>query len=107
MHGARNIPRQVRLIEGEGISPDHSSPNGMDAQAKEARMIRCIGVFATILALTIAADLASSSSAYALFGRSKLAISKACSTQADAQGLHGKARKSFRAKCKRHGGKPT
>ena len=38
-------------------------------------MIRYIGIFATVLSLTIAADLASSSSAYALFGRSKQAIS--------------------------------
>jgi hypothetical protein len=76
-------------------------------------MIRSLAVCATVLLLTIAADAASSqtppSSAYALFGRStsKQAISKACSDQANAKGLHGKARKSFRAKCKRHGGKPT
>ena len=72
-------------------------------------MIRWIAVCATILALAIAADAASpSGSAYALFGgSSKQAISKACSDQANAKGLHGKARKTFRAKCKRHGGKPT
>jgi hypothetical protein len=35
----------------------------------------------------------------------KEAISKACSEQANAQGLHGKARKKFRSKCKRTGGK--
>jgi hypothetical protein len=35
----------------------------------------------------------------------KKAISKACSDQANAKGLHGKARKKFRAECKRHGGK--
>jgi hypothetical protein len=34
----------------------------------------------------------------------KTAISKVCSQQADAQGLHGKARKEFRSKCKQHGG---
>ncbi|WP_296713745.1 PsiF family protein [Rhodoblastus sp.] len=33
------------------------------------------------------------------------AVSKSCSQQADAQGLHGKARKSFREKCKRNGGR--
>jgi hypothetical protein len=32
-------------------------------------------------------------------------ISKTCSEQANEQGLHGKARKSFRAKCKRNGGR--
>ncbi|MCL2453054.1 MAG: PsiF family protein [Alphaproteobacteria bacterium] len=30
----------------------------------------------------------------------KAAKAKECSTQADAQGLHGKERKAFRAKCK-------
>ena len=32
----------------------------------------------------------------------KQATSKACSAQADAKGLHGKARKHFRSQCK-HG----
>ena len=40
-------------------------------------------------------------------GADKAAISKACSEQADAKGLHGKERKKFRAKCKRSGGKPS
>ena len=35
----------------------------------------------------------------------KEAISKACSDQADAKGLHGKARKKFRYECKHAGGK--
>ena len=35
----------------------------------------------------------------------KKAISKACSDQADAKGLHGDERKKFRAECKRKGGK--
>ena len=35
----------------------------------------------------------------------KEAISKACSEQANAQGLHGKARKKFRSTCKRTQGK--
>ncbi len=38
-------------------------------------------------------------------GMDKKAISKACSDQANAKGLHGKERKKFRAECKRHGGK--
>jgi hypothetical protein len=71
-------------------------------------MIRCIAVCTMVLSLMIAADVTSpSSSDYAVSGPSKQAISKACSDQANAKGLHGKARKSFRAKCKRHGGKPT
>jgi len=35
----------------------------------------------------------------------KKAISKSCSDQANAKGLHGKERKHFRSECKRHGGK--
>jgi psiF repeat-containing protein len=35
----------------------------------------------------------------------KAAISKACSEQATAKGLHGKERKKFKRKCKRKGGK--
>lgn len=37
----------------------------------------------------------------------KTAVSKACSQQADAKGLHGKARKTFRSECKKNGGKTT
>ncbi len=36
---------------------------------------------------------------------SKKAVSKACSDQANAKGLHGKERKKFRSECKRKGGK--
>ncbi|AYG57947.1 PsiF family protein [Rhizobium jaguaris] len=32
-------------------------------------------------------------------------ISKACSAQADAKGLHGKERSKFRSQCKKSGGK--
>ncbi len=35
------------------------------------------------------------------------AISKACSEQATAKGLHGKERKTFRSECRKNGGKPT
>lgn len=34
----------------------------------------------------------------------KAAISASCTQQANAKGLHGKARKSFREKCKKSGG---
>ncbi len=37
----------------------------------------------------------------------KKAISKSCSDQANAKGLHGKARKKFRAECKHNGGKAS
>jgi hypothetical protein len=36
----------------------------------------------------------------------KQAISKACSDQANAKGLHGKARKKFRSECKKRDGTP-
>ena len=35
----------------------------------------------------------------------KQAVSKSCSQQADAQGLHGRARRAFRGKCRRSGGR--
>jgi len=35
----------------------------------------------------------------------KQAISKSCSDQANAQNLHGKARKKFRHECRRNAGK--
>jgi hypothetical protein len=37
--------------------------------------------------------------------RPEKAVSKACSDQATAKGLHGKERKIFRSACKRNGGK--
>jgi hypothetical protein len=36
----------------------------------------------------------------------KQAVSKSCTDQANAKGLHGKERKKFRSECKRHAGKP-
>jgi hypothetical protein len=38
---------------------------------------------------------------------SKKAISKSCTDQANAKGLHGKERKKFRSDCKHNGGKST
>jgi hypothetical protein len=70
-------------------------------------MRRYIGLFAVLLCVTVTTNLTFPTAAFALFGRSKQEISKSCSKQADAKGLHGKARKVFRAKCKRHEGKVT
>ena len=36
----------------------------------------------------------------------KQAISKSCTDQVNAKGLHGTARKKFRSECKNNGGKP-
>ena len=37
----------------------------------------------------------------------KKAISKSCTDQANAKGLHGKTRKKFRSDCKKNGGKAS
>jgi psiF repeat len=37
----------------------------------------------------------------------KKAISKSCTDQANAKGLHGNARKKFRSECKKNGGKAS
>jgi psiF repeat len=65
-------------------------------------------VSATLLPLTMGlgtafaqAPTGQSSSVTKMSKADKEAISKACSEQANAQGLHGKARKKFRSKCKR------
>ena len=49
----------------------------------------------------------SSAPAAASAATDKKAISKSCSDQADAKGLHGKARKKFRSACKHSGGKAS
>jgi len=46
-----------------------------------------------------------SSAAKSTSDTDKKVISKACSDQATAKGLHGKERKAFRSACKRRGGK--
>ena len=51
------------------------------------------------------APTAQSSSVAKMSRADKETISKACSEQANAQGLHGKARKKFRSECKRTRGK--
>jgi hypothetical protein len=50
---------------------------------------------------------AASAPAAAPAASDKKAISKSCSDQANAQGLHGKARKKFRSDCKHNGGKAS
>ena len=71
-------------------------------------MIRPMTFYMAILSLVIATFDASAQtpSPSAASPTDKHAISKACSDQADAKGLHGKARKKFRSDCKRRGGAP-
>jgi hypothetical protein len=82
----------VKLIRGGGI-------------------MRATTLCATILSLTLAsavawAETSAPSPGGTPGGTDKQAISKACSDQANAKGLHGKERKKFRAACKRRGGAP-
>ena len=56
---------------------------------------------AAVLALSVTAALAQDKSKM----KPRTAASIECSKQADAKGLHGKARHSFRAKCKRNAAK--
>ena len=73
---------------------------------------RLVLVSATLLPFVIGlgtafaqAPTGQSSSATKMSKADKEAISKACSEQTNAQGLHGKARKTFRSKCKRTRGR--
>ncbi len=63
-----------------------------------------------LLALTIGAGTALAQAPAAAPAKmtpdEKQAISKSCSDQANAKGLHGKERKKFRSDCKSHAGKP-
>ena len=74
--------------------------------------MRPVASCAAILSFAIAVTLASASaqtpppSSSTPNPTDKLAVSKACSQQADAQNLHGKARKKFRSECKKRGGAP-
>jgi hypothetical protein len=73
--------------------------------------MRSMTFCATVLSLTIATAVASAqtpspAAAPVASSSDKQAISKACSDQANAKGLHGKARKKFRSVCKKKGGTP-
>jgi hypothetical protein len=64
-------------------------------------------ITATLLAFTIGAtSVLAQTTDTKITPDQKKAISKSCSDQANAKGLHGKARKKFRAECKHAGGKP-
>jgi hypothetical protein len=70
-------------------------------------MMKSTVVAAIVFSLTIGAGaaLAQNPPRSVAGASNKQAISKACSDLANAKNLHGKERKKFRAKCKRHGGK--
>jgi psiF repeat len=72
-------------------------------------------VFGALLSIAIGAGAAfaqapatsTAPAAPAASATDKNAISKSCSDQANAKGLHGKERKKFRSECKKNGGKAS
>jgi psiF repeat len=68
-------------------------------------MTFCATILSFIIATAVASAQTPSPSAAAPVASptDKQATSKACSDQADAKGLHGKARKKFRSECKKRG----
>jgi hypothetical protein len=58
-------------------------------------------MFSVSVAFAQATTPAPAAPAPAMSAADKAALSKKCSQEADAKGLHGKARKEFRAKCKK------
>jgi hypothetical protein len=85
---------------------------GFIAFVRRGGIMRSMTFCATVLSLTIVTAVASaqtpspSAAAPAASSADKQAISKACSDQANAKGLHGKARKKFRSECKKRGSTP-
>jgi hypothetical protein len=69
-------------------------------------MMKSSVVAAMLFSLAIGTGMAWAEDAPAkISAADKKAISKSCSDQASAKGLHGKARKEFRKACKHNGGK--
>jgi psiF repeat len=68
-------------------------------------MKRVMLACAAALAVSFTAALAQDAGKAKGQNQPRTAISIECSKQADAKGLHGKARKSFRSKCKRQAAK--
>ena len=64
-----------------------------------------IGVGAALGQTETAAPAAHPAAGSKMTADQKKAISKSCSDQANAKGLHGTARKKFRSECKKAGGK--
>jgi hypothetical protein len=62
-------------------------------------------VSVALLSLAISVTAAVAQTPSKMSADDKKAISKSCSDQANAKGLHGKERKKFRSECKHAGGK--
>ncbi len=58
-------------------------------------------IIAAAFAFSVGALVASGGISHAATKAERSAISKDCSTKANAQNLHGKERRAFRSKCKR------
>jgi psiF repeat len=92
--------------------------SGAPSSARDNRKDEFMKLTHSAVAIALVTFLAASGSAFAetaatpapaakstAMSPEKSAISKSCSQQADAKGLHGKARKHFRSECKHNGGK--
>jgi hypothetical protein len=64
-----------------------------------------IGVGTALAQTSTPAPTGQAASAPQMSQDQKKAISKSCTDQANAKGLHGKERKKFRSECKKAGGK--
>ena len=71
-----------------------------------AALSLAIGVGTTVAQTPTPTPAAQSAAPATTSAADKKAISKACTDQANAKGLHGKERKKFRSACKHNGGKP-
>ncbi len=76
-------------------------------KARKSMLMKSFVVAAILSSLAIGTGTAWAEDAAApsKMSAEKKAITKSCSDQADAKGLHGKERKHFRSECKHHGGK--
>jgi hypothetical protein len=81
-------------------SPSQINPSNEPSQVSAILLSSAIGV-GTVLAQTSAPAPTGQPATSHMSAEQKSAISKSCSDQANAKGLHGKARWNFRAACKR------
>ena len=96
--------RQGKLLRSIGVGVSSLEMElAMKSLVSAILLSSAIGV-GTVLAQTSAAPTGQPATSH-MSAEQKSAISKSCSDQANAKGLHGKARWKFRSACKKAGGK--
>jgi hypothetical protein len=100
----RSASRQNHLSVVRGGSVIITKELTMKSLISAILLFSAIGM-GTALAQTSAPAPAGQPATSHMSADQKSAISKSCSDQANAKGLHGKARRKFRSACKRAGGK--